>query len=393
MIRILLAEDQAMVRGALAALLTLEGDFTIVAEVDNGADVVARALATRPSSLLINQVDTADLARAHVRVVVASLWPPFAVRPGRSGKDNVLVLLERLRAFVSRHPEVGWADNARAARSRLARGQLAFIPAVEGGEGISSVADVDAYYAAGVRLLTVLHMQDSRLGGAAANQVGHAFGLSAQGPNSQGLTALGRDVVRRMMQLGMMVDVAHASDVAADEILSLAEAAGVPVLDTHAGARAFVDVERNVTDARAARIARGGGMVGTTLFRDFVLEVPPGSQWPGFGADSCDDVVAHWAHLAQAAGAEAIALGSDWNGMARRPGVGGSCPQGLRSTADLPALYDALAAHGLPTAALDSSGERLLELWDRVEAKADPRAQAEARRSASHPAGAFDIAL
>ena len=351
------------------------------------------AKAASPQTLLRNQIDTASLASAHVRVVVASLWPPFSLRPGRAGKDNVLALAAQLRQFTLRHPEVRWADSSQAAREALAKGQLAFIPAVEGGEGIESVADVDAYYAAGVRLLTVLHMQDSQLGGAASHQVAHAFGWSTQGLNPQGLTPLGRDVVQRMIQLGMMIDVAHASDVSADEMLAMAESAGVPVLDTHAGVRDFVDVERNATDARAARIARGGGMIGTTLFRDFVLEVPAKAQWSGFQNDSCDDVVAHWLHLAGTAGAEAISLGSDLNGMARRPGPGGACADGLRNTDDLPALYTALAAHGVPPAALDQSGERLLRLFEQVEAKADPRAQAEARRHPHAPARAFEIAL
>jgi membrane dipeptidase len=80
------------------------------------------------------------------------------------------------------------------------------------------------------------------------------------------------------------------------------------------------------------------------------------------------------------------------NGMARRPGPGGACPEGLRTTADWPALYAALAAHGVPQAALDHSGERLLHLFERVESRADPRARARAIRRPAMASRPFDIA-
>ena len=104
--------------------------------------------------------------------------------------------------------------------------------------------------------------------------------------------------------------------------------AGVPVINSHAGARAYLPMERNLSDALAARIAAQGGIVGQTLFRRFVAEVPDTARWHGAEAGTCDDVVAHWLHFAAVAGAQNVMLGSDFNGFITRSHPGGSCRLG-----------------------------------------------------------------
>lgn len=351
-------------------------------------------MASSPGSVFRNQVDTHELARAGVRVVVASVWPPPPTHAGASARDEAVRQLDGLREFGVRHPDVRLVTSAADARDALANDQLALIPAVEGGEGIQQPSDVDLYFAHGARLMTVVHILDCDLGGSAKGQLTRQLGVEGAGEhNPKGLSALGKATVERMIDVGMMIDVAHASDATADGILSLAEARRVPVVDTHAGARAYFAIERNVSDELARRIVATGGMIGTTLFRSFLSGVPATAQWSGYQAGACDDVVAHWKRLADVAGPDAVVLGSDFNGMIARPGAGKSCPQGIRTTGDLPALYAALAAHGVSQEALDRGGLRFLDVLEKVEGRANPKARATAKARREQARSPFDVAM
>ena len=95
---------------------------------------------------------------------------------------------------------------------------------------------------------------------------------------------------------------------------------------------------------------------------------------------TCDDLLAHWKHLASVVGPAALVLGSDVNGFITRSSAGGLCPDGLRNYGDLPQLWGALVASGVPREALDGMANKLLGLVERVESRADASAQASARR-------------
>jgi membrane dipeptidase len=131
--------------------------------------------------------------------------------------------------------------------------------------------------------------------------------------------------------------------------------------------------------------------VGVTLYREFVGGVPEGEQFPGFVPGSCDEVVAHWLHLARAIGPEALALGSDFNGFVARPRPGGRCPEGIRGSWDLPELFAALQEKGVPREALDASGERLLSAWATAERGADADLRHAALRARPSPRGQTNL--
>jgi membrane dipeptidase len=343
-----------------------------------------RALTQHPRNRLENQVDAAALRASGVRLVYGALWPPINARVGQSKTDAALGQVRALRRFSLRRGDFVLVGTAAEARAALAHGFIAVFPQLEGGEGITSVEDVDRLYAGGVRCVTLMHFVDSQLGGAAAGQLGAALlGRLPRALNPQGLSPLGKDVVRRMMALGIVIDLAHASDALANDVLDLTSAAGVPVLVSHTGARSLNRMERNLSDELAKRVAAGGGLIGLSVF-DGQLHVEPkdylGEQHqPG----TCDDVVAHWKHFAQVVPPTSLVLGTDFNGFVFRPAAGGQCPNGLRHAGDLKDLWPALTANGFPREALDGMGDALLELHEVVEAKADPAAQAEALRHRS----------
>lgn len=356
--------------------LTTSHAATPVFEGEPGQGILAGS----PQSRLTNQVEAEHLRRAGVRLALAAVWPPVRARPYRTSLDESVGVLYGLEAFARRRADFTVARSAAEARGALAAGQVVLVPQVEGGEGITRVDDVDVLYRAGMRCLTLVHFEDIALGGASWGQALDTFFNTprANGKNPRGLTPLGRAAVARLMDLGVLIDLAHASDALANEVLDLAEARGVPVVASHSGARALKDKERNVSDALAGRIARLGGAMGVSLFEMQVGGTPEAHRWPGFVPDTCDEVVAHWAHLAKVAGPEAVLLGSDFNGFIIRGRPGGACPDGLRNTSDLPQLFAALEQRGVPRAALDGMGERLLGILEQVEAKADPQARARA---------------
>jgi membrane dipeptidase len=351
-------------------------------------------LTTSTRTSIVNQVDGAQLVEGKGQLAIASIWPPFSLRAGRTALDGVLNQMVVLREFCQRHPEFVIVKTPGEARQQVRRGRIALIPGVEGGEGIESVEDVDRLYAAGVRSVTLVHFGDSQIGGSARGQNAfNFFDTIVDGKNQTGLSELGRDVVMRMFQLGMIVDISHASDVTSGQVLDLAEEHDTPIINSHAGSRELLGIERNIPDVIAARIAKGGGMVGVTASDHMLSRVPDSEKWDGYVPGTCDDLIAHWKHLMRVVPAEQLNLGSDLNGFIKRPKPGGACPDGLRNTGDLPALYDALIAHGVPKAAIDGMGWRFLKLWDTLEKKADAHVKEHALEADVNAASAFNVAM
>ncbi|MCA2981799.1 MAG: membrane dipeptidase [Myxococcaceae bacterium] len=336
-------------------------------------------LTWNPRARLLNQLEATHLDAAGVKLVFGALWPPNATRPGRTALDESLDQVEALFEFARRRPRFRVVLSSDEARTAVAAGFIAVVPQLEGGEGITRVEDVDLLYAAGVRCLTLVHFVDTHLGGSAKGQLEkNVLGVRPVGGNPRGLSPLGREVVQRAMDVGLLLDLSHASEVMAEEVLAMTEARGVPVINTHTGARALMDMERNLSSPLAARVSRGGGVIGVSLY-DTQVEVLTGDVLPSHQHGTCDDVVAHWLELAKAATPERVVLGSDLNSFISRARAGGQCANGLRNASDLPGLFAALEANGVPRATLDGMGDAVLELLGAVEARADPAAQARAR--------------
>lgn len=340
------------------------------------------AVTTDPGERLINGVTEAQLHATGVTLVFAGLWPPLRLRPGRTALAEALHQVRELDDFMGRRPGFALATDARDARRILGSGRVAVLPQLEGGEGIDRVEDVDALYAAGVRVITVVHFVSTQLGGAANGQLTRALlGAKPDGAlEPQGLSPLGRAAIERMVQLGIVIDVAHASDRFVTDVLEITEPLGVPLLVSHTAARSLSNSERNLSDALARRVVASGGLIGLTLNRVQLDTDPAHELGPAHRHLTCDDLIAHWKHLASVTSPEALVLGSDVNGFITRAFPGGLCPDGLRNYGDLSQVWGALEANGIPRAALDGMGEQLLKLVERVEGRADESAQASARR-------------
>ena len=154
---------------------------------------------------------------------------------------------------------------------------------------------VSALYERGVRLVTLTWNYENSLGYPnAADPAEHA----------RGLKPFGREVVAEMNRLGMVVDVSHLSEGGFWDVAAQSKA---PFVASHSCARALCDHRRNLTDAQLRTLGDKGGVCGINFCAAFLRE----------GADyaSNDDILRHMRHIADKAGLDAVALGSDFDGI------------------------------------------------------------------------------
>lgn len=143
------------------------------------------------------------------------------------------------------------------------------------------------FHAAGVRMIGLTHFFDN------------AFAGSAHGIEKGGLTDLGRNLVTRMVDRGILIDLAHASPRAIDQVLAMVD---VPTLVSHTGVKGTCDNPRNLSDRQLRAIAAGGGVIGVGYWEMAVCGTAP------------RDIVAAMLHIIRLVGDEHVALGSDYDG-------------------------------------------------------------------------------
>ncbi|WHU01908.1 dipeptidase [Sphingomonas sp. NIBR02145] len=172
----------------------------------------------------------------------------------------------------------------RAAGRKVVGGMLS----IEGLQDLEGqIGNLDKLHAAGFRMAGLAHFFDNDVAG------------SMHGMKKGGLTPLGRQVLARMEQLGMIVDIAHSSHESVAEILRLAKR---PVVSSHGGVQATCKVNRNLTDEEIKGVARTGGVVGIGYWDAAVCGTEPAN------------VVRAILHVRQLVGVDHVGLGSDFDG-------------------------------------------------------------------------------
>ncbi len=183
---------------------------------------------------------------------------------------------------------------AREAEAAWAEGRSAAFLSVEGAELLDyDIRKLEWAYAQGVRAVNLTWNHANLLSGSNAEEPG------------RGLSPQGRAFVRRMEELGMLVDVSHLSD---PGFWDVAELTSQPVFASHSNARAVCSHKRNLTDEQFTVIIEKHGVAGLNLCDKFLGEDP-----------NLDTVVAHVEHWMALGGGESIALGGDWDGIERGP--------------------------------------------------------------------------
>lgn len=179
----------------------------------------------------------------------------------------------------------------------LAAGKVAALLTVENASPVTSLEDLDRMAFDGVRMVTLTWN--------AQNQV--AGGSREPG----GLTPFGRQVVGRMGELGMAVDVSHLSDQGLADVLAATDA---PLVASHSNSRAVCGHARNLTDDQFRSIAERGGLVGLNYYRAFIRPMGEGEAASPAREVTFDELSAHVEHFLDLGGERALALGSDFDG-------------------------------------------------------------------------------
>jgi membrane dipeptidase len=263
----------------------------------------------------VGQYRAADLLRAGVIGVVLPLYVPRKVSPDGPRSEDLESSYQRLSSLLGRVKPYAPAGCAPSP------GQVRTWFAFEGAAPLASDPDAaERWTKRNARLFGLVHTYDNALASS-----------SGTPPSAAGLSRAGRELVRRVHAAGGIVDVSHASDLATQQILTLAEEHAAPVVATHSNARALTPHPRNLSDAQIAAIARSGGVVGINFHARFLTTKREASL---------ADVVRHIQHVLRVAGPDHVAIGSDFEGDIRPPAA-------LASAAHFPKLAGALRKAGV----------------------------------------------
>ena len=322
-----------------------------------------------------------DLQRLREGLLGGQFWSVYI--PGDIADSGFArVQMEQIdiaRRIVNKYPETfAWALTAKDLRLVHQQGRIGSLLGLEGGHAIeNSLGTLRTYYDLGARYMTLTHNVTTAWADAALDSAKHG-----------GLTPFGKEVVREMNRLGMLVDLAHVSPGTMSDALDVTEA---PVIFSHSGARAVVNHKRNVPDSILKRVPANGGVVMVPFVTSFVSpEVfAHDQQEETFAAEvrkraagdtaQVDREVKAWrdahppprATLAQVAdqieyvrrivGADHVGIGGDFDGIT-------DVVVGLEDVSKYPALFAELAHRGWSDEDMRKlAGENILRVLGQAE--------------------------
>ncbi|MFH1764423.1 MAG: dipeptidase [Gemmatimonadota bacterium] len=302
-------------------------------------------------------------------------------QPGQAPRQARLLLNAMLEAIEANSDRVELARTGADVERIVAAGKLAMPLAIEGGHAIeSSLELLREFHGLGVSSMTLTH------------NVSHDWAdSSADEPRWGGLNDLGREVVREMNRLGMVVDISHVSDSTFFDVLEVTED---PVILSHSGVRGINPHRRNISDDMLRALAENGGVVAIVfvlnylspeydeamnalraISRPWFQQVPMAEDpdlrsaldhlnqsrdWPMDNLPTLDDLLDHIDHAVQVAGADHVGLGADM--YPRTPS-----PLGIRGVEDYPNITRGLKARGYSDEDVRKiMGGNLLRVWMEV---------------------------
>jgi membrane dipeptidase len=301
----------------------------------------------RPMPKRMNYVGHVDLPRLRDGGVAAQFfafwtWPSYIPGAVKSCTQSVVHQLDALDDAVAKHPgQLAWTRTGADVRAAKAAGKIAILGGIEGGHALDGkVEHIEMFSRRGVRYLGPLHLWPNALGGTS-----RPIRFSAK--RDDGLSDLGREVIRECERCGVIVDLAHINRRGFFEALELTTQ---PVMVTHTGVTGVHASWRNLDDEQIRAVADRGGCVGIIFARQFL------------GGKSVDAVVDHIAHVIDVAGEDVPALGSDFDGFVVPP-------EGLEDIAAMPNLTVALSRRGIPTRVIEKVlSHNVLRVLDAVPA-------------------------
>lgn len=270
-----------------------------------------------------------DIDRLKKGGLKAQFWSVFVPAGHDVTGDALLQTLHQIsivKTMVQRYPETfEFASTADDVERIVKSGKVASMMGVEGGYSIENeLSNLQRLYDEGCRYMTLTHSKSLQWADSATDE-----------PICHGLSDFGREVIREMNRLGMMVDLSHVSPETMKAALAATRA---PVIYSHSSARAICDHPRNVPDDVLLLVKKNGGVVMVNFFSAFIV---PTDQLK-IDKEACGtlhDVVDHIEHLVKVAGIDHVGIGSDFDGVPRLPAQ-------LESVATYPLITQELLNRG-----------------------------------------------
>ena len=295
-------------------------------------------------------------------------------------------LIDGMDALSTDHPDkFTKVTNTTEAEVAFSEGKIGIAMGLENGAPIEGdLANLQHFYDRGIRYITLTHSKNN-----------HISDSSYEPPDNRkwdGLSPFGEEVVAKMNELGVMVDISHVSDAAFWDVMEITRA---PAIASHSSCRHFTpNFERNMSDEMIVALAENGGVIQINFGSSFLTaeaQQHSTGRWAALRAyaeenglqrgdeeltaygeqymkdnpfpyATLDDVVAHIDHVVQLVGVDHVGLGSDFDG------VGDSLPTGLKSVADYPNLVAALLDKGYSDEDIEKIlGGNVMRVWREVE--------------------------
>jgi membrane dipeptidase len=328
------------------------------------------------------QVDLRSLRESGITAsFFAAYVPPYYAKRGAAAFAHQAI--DIIHAETARYDELTFVTDAAGIRAAKKSGKTAIMIGVEGGHAIEDSLDIlRDFYARGARYMTLTHVNTNNWCDSSGDGGGHG-----------GITDFGREVVRTMNDMGMIVDISHVSDAAFYAVL---ETTRTPLVATHSSCRALCRHPRNMTDDMLRALAQNGGICMINFFSAFVNddvaqvimksqkrnrtndsaggteEVPnDATDWDeylkwfqtlGCPTAKFDDVIDHIVHAAEVAGVDHVGIGSDFDGVP-------ALPEGLQTASTLPAITERLLERGLSEVDVEKIlGFNFLRVFEEIEA-------------------------
>lgn len=319
--------------------------------VDEGYDFGERH-APEPSR---NHVDLPKMFEGGLDAPFFSIYVSSRLGEGSESTARALQMIAEVKRQVAANiEEAGMAYSAEDVVRLSRSGRKAILMGLEGGHALQASEEVlERLFDAGIRYVTLTHTGT------------HSWADASQSPpRHNGLSDRGRELVRAMNRLGVLVDLSHVSDSTFYDALAVSEA---PVILSHSSARALVNNVRNVDDDMLRAVAENGGVVMINFFDPMVNGNLTGEVmdavyarldrehqgnlnqlWAMIRAEQADrglpsgtleDILDHIDHVVQIAGVDHVGLGSDFDGVS-------SLPEGMEDVTRLPWITYGLLKRG-----------------------------------------------
>jgi membrane dipeptidase len=280
-------------------------------------------------------IDT-DIPRARKGLVGGQFWAAYvpAQYEGDGAGKMVLEAIDVIHRMIERSPHLAFATTADDIVRIHRQGKIASLIGIEGGHAIqNSMGMLRAVHALGVRYMTLTHGTSTAWADA-----------STDAPRHRGLSPFGKEVVREMNRLGIMVDISHVSDAVMSDVAALSEA---PLFFSHSSARALADHPRNVPDSILRKVKARDGVVMVNAFPAFVdsasavmmrdvfdVQRRYQAQWPNepqkvdsaflayinaIPNTTLDKYVDHIDYIARLIGVQHVGIGADLGAIDKHP--------------------------------------------------------------------------